>query len=277
MGEPLKLNLGLPRPIESIVKRIFGLTELERVYQEVIDSDSHPLSPGVFCRETLRALKVTYSFPDEKIAELKELKGPLIFIANHPFGAVEAVVLMTLMTEVRAEFKFIANAILHALPELRPVLLPVEIMGDTTDAVSRRENARLNIAAMKSAYDYLQSGGMLGVFPSGEVSARKSLLDASVIEKPWHPHIARMILKTKATVVPVYFKGRNTFFFQLLSLNQKNPFISKLRIALLARELVNRPRALSFTIQDPLLYEDFKRFSDPVELTQYLRDRTLNT
>ena len=148
-----------------LFRSAFGLTELERVYKEVIDSSQNPLSPGVFCRETLRALKVTYSLPVEKIAELKELKGPLVFIANHPFGAVEAVLLMTLMTEVRNEFKFIANAILHALPELRPVLLAVEIMGDTTDAVSRRENARLNVASMKSAYDYLQGGGMLGVFP----------------------------------------------------------------------------------------------------------------
>jgi putative hemolysin len=90
--------------------------------------------------------------------------GPTIVVANHPFGAIEGMVLTELLSRVRPDVRTMANYLLGAIPELRDRLILVDPFGG-------EGAARSNIRPMKEAIEWLRGGGMLAMFPAGEVSS----------------------------------------------------------------------------------------------------------
>ena len=102
------------------------------------------------------------------------------------------------------------------------------------DAFGGREAVQSNIAPMKACMRWLKQGGVLGVFPSGTVSHLK-VRDERISDPPWHPNVAALVRRTGATVVPVFFEGRNSMMFQLAGLVHPG-----LRTALLPNELLKR-------------------------------------
>src|SRR5208283_1181891 len=89
--------------------------------------------------------------------------GPLVVVANHPFGILEGAVLATVLAQVRSDVRFLANGLLAAIPEIQDLLIPVDPMGRTSSAV-------YNSTGLRRAIEFLQTGGCLVVYPAGEVS-----------------------------------------------------------------------------------------------------------
>src|SRR5262249_18492961 len=143
------------------------------------------------------------------------ISGPAIVTANHPFGILDAAILASLLTKIRPDVRFLANSILTVIPELRDLIIPVDLRGGST--------AR----ALPRAIKHLQNGGMLVVFPAGEV--------AHFGETEWNPTVARLVSITKASVVPIHVSGANSAMFHIAGL--VHPV---LRTALLGRELLNK-------------------------------------
>jgi putative hemolysin len=111
------------------------------------------------------------------------------------------------------------------------VILPIDFAG-TPDA------QRANIAMRADAVSYLRAGGAIGMFPGGTVSTAARPFDAPM-DPGWRSFTAKMIARTGATVVPVWFEGENSRLFQLAS-----HLHTSLRMALLLREFrarVDRP------------------------------------
>lgn len=157
--------------------------------------------------------------------------GPMVMIANHPYGILDGLVMGHILSALRGDFRLMAHAVLGNAPDLRQVVLPVDFSETTTAR-------RANIAMRGQAVAYLAGGGALGVFPGGTVSTA-----ARPFEQPmdpvWRSFTARLISRTGATVVPVWFEGANSRLFQLASHLHLN-----LRHALLLREFrarVDRP------------------------------------
>ena len=100
-------------------------------------------------------------------------KGPLIIIANHPFGIIDGLILCSLTSKFRNDFKIMTHETLQFIPEIRHYILPIEF--DDTN----KEKIRQNIATAKKAKDHLNSKGALIIFPSGSVSVAKSLKSAA--------------------------------------------------------------------------------------------------
>lgn len=161
--------------------------------------------------------------------------GPLIVVANHPYGILDGLVMGQLLSALRGDFRVIAHGVFRKAAELDRVILPISFEA-TPEAVSA------NLQTRKAALTYLASGGAVGIFPGGTVSTAPRPFGRP-LDPAWRGFTARMIARSDATVVPVFFEGANSRLFQLAShLHQT------LRVALLIREFrarVDRPVRLA--------------------------------
>ena len=188
--------------------------------------------------------------------------GPLITVSNHPFGAIEGLGLLALMLSVRPRVRQMTNYMLAAIPEMRPYFLFVDPFGGP--AATQR-----NRSGMKEAMRFLKQGHCLNVFPAGEVSSL-GLRRRSVSDKPWSETVARIAGHTKATVLPIYWEGRNSDLFQLLGLLHP-----RLRTIMLPREMLQqRGTTIRARIGTPIPWDRLGRIDTPAEATEYLRMRT---
>jgi len=144
-------------------------------------------------------------------------------VANHPFGGPDALALGALCTKTRPDVLMLANQMAAEIPVLRPVTLPLSILGGESAA-------RINAASLRKPLAHLKAGGCLAVFPAGEVASRKG---RHIVESPWSSHIAALAQRTQTPVLPVRFHGHNPFWFHLLG--EIHPLI---RTALLPRLLL---------------------------------------
>ena len=128
------------------------------MYEQVrSQSDSH-----LFMREVLRRLDVRPVFKTEDLENIPK-KGPAVVVGNHPFGGIEGIIMADTLLSRRPDVKIMANVLLNRIPQLRDLTIPV-------DPFSRSGSARVNIGPMRDAMRWLKNGGMLLVFPAGEVS-----------------------------------------------------------------------------------------------------------
>lgn len=265
MSDLASFDLGLPPGAERLAKRLFGLKRAESIYADL--QLKGPLDPGAFCENALQALGVSIELPE--LSAFRRLEGPVLFVANHPFGAIDALVLMAIMGKVRQDFKFVGNSILTIFPELKAALFPVHIMAERQER-GTQTNPDSNVAAMKRAHRHLKQGGVLGMFPAGEVAAFDSWRSRKPTELAWHPHLGRLVQSSRATVVPLFFEGRNSLLFQYLGLTWPD-----LRIALLAREMLDYRRPVRFKLGAPIPFTDFEEPPEsPESVTLRLRGAT---
>jgi putative hemolysin len=151
------------------------------------------------------------------------VSGPLVVVSNHPYGILDGLMLGHILSITRGDFRILANHVFRRAEELDRVILPISF-DDSRQAV------QLNLQTRKDALDYLRGGGAIGVFPGGTVATAKTPM-APPLDPAWRTFTARMIQKSNATVVPVYFEGHNSRLFQLAS-----HLHYTLRMALLIKE-----------------------------------------
>lgn len=149
--------------------------------------------------------------------------GPLILIANHPYGILDGLMMGHLLDKVRGDFRILANSVFRRAAALDRVILPISF-DETKEAV------RQNLTTRAAALDHLGQGGAIGVFPGGTVSTAARPFSYPM-DPGWRNFTAKMIAKSDATVVPVYFAGHNSRLFQLASHVHAN-----LRLGLLIKE-----------------------------------------
>ena len=150
-------------------------------------------------------------------------EGPLILVANHPYGILDGLMMGHILSEVRGDFRILAHRVFRKAEDLDRVILPISF-DDTKEAT------KLNIETRKTALRYLADGGAIGIFPGGTVSTAPKPF-GQAMDPGWRAFTARMIAKSGATVVPVFFEGANSRLFQVAS-----HLHATLRMALLIKE-----------------------------------------
>ena len=216
---------------------------------------------GQFLQAVLDVFNVRYSISESDRAHIPT-QGPVVVVANHPFGALEGVIIASLLLSVRPDVRIVANYILERVPEIRHLFLSVDPFG-------RKDAKRRNFPVLKKAMDWLGQGGMLVTFPAGEVS-HIHLRQRTITDPPWSTHVGHMARRTGAGVLPMYFHGANSPLFQVLGLLHP-----KARTALLPRELVNKAnRTVRIDIGHIIPHERISMFSTDAELAEFLRLRT---
>ena len=135
-----------------------GLSALQRVYEGL----PAELSPLDFAERALAALGIELEVDAEDL-ERVPLSGPTLVVSNHPYGAPEGLALAALLARRRPDVRILANRMLSRIPELGPLLIPV----DAFAGAGARERNR---APLRRALLWLRGGGLLVVFPAGAVS-----------------------------------------------------------------------------------------------------------
>ena len=189
-------------------------------------------------------------------------EGPLIVIANHPFGILDGMVLGHILMKTRGDFRILAHRVFRKAEDLDKVILPVNF--DET-----REAAKQNLETRKEALRYLKAGGAIGIFPGGTVSTSATPFGRPM-DPSWRTFTAKMIQRSDATVIPIYFDGSNSRLFQLAS-----HLHYTLRMALLIREFRRRiKKDVPIVVGDPISKEAMAEFENPRDLMKFLREET---
>ncbi len=198
----------------------------------------------------------------EVLERFKE--GPFITVSNHPFGSVDGIALIYLVTQVRPEYKVMVNMILNQLSAMRPNFIAVD-----QAASPDPEKRRVSVAGIREAIGMLKEGKPVGFFPAGAIG--KTDKDGIIVDRPWQPAILQIIGKAKVPVIPIYFHGTNSRLFNWLGHHS-----IALRTAMLPREMFSkRGKPMHVTIGEPVSVEKQAEFGRDYEaLGQYLRQAT---
>ena len=244
----------------AVIHGIEQMTGKPRLWRLYADYCGGPRVEDFFA-EAIDRLSLRLSIDRRDLARIPR-EGPLVVVANHPFGVVDGLVLGYLLSRVRPDFRIVVNAVLCRLPELQPFFLPV-------DFSETREAQATNLATRARARADLADGRAIAIFPGGTVSTATTPLGRAV-DPEWKPFVGRLVQESQATVVPVFFEGQNSRLFQLAS-----HLSMTLRLSLLFREVVNKmDREVSLRIGAPLAYRRLAHFRDRRALTDHLRAQT---
>ncbi|SNS76489.1 lysophospholipid acyltransferase family protein [Tropicimonas sediminicola] len=190
-------------------------------------------------------------------------EGPLILIANHPYGILDGLMMGHMLSIVRGDFRILANSVFRKAEDLNKVILPVSFD-------ESKEAMKENLATRKIALEYLAAGGAIGVFPGGTVSTSARPFTRPM-DPGWRSFTARMVAKSNASVVPIFFEGHNSRLFQFAS-----HLHSTLRLALLIKEFRKRvDEPVRVVIGEPIPREELaKRAGDSRAMMDFLRSET---
>lgn len=189
--------------------------------------------------------------------------GPLIVIANHPYGILDGLMLGHILSVVRGDFRILANSVFRKAEELNRIVLPISF-DETKEAMA------LNVTTRKESLRYLGEGGAIGVFPGGTVATAEKPFGRPM-DPGWRAFTARMIAKSGATVVPIYFDGHTSRLFQLAS-----HLHVTLRMGLLIKEFRKRvDTPVRVAIGEPIPQQEIAaRAGDSRALMDFLRKAT---
>lgn len=222
-------------------------------------------SGQAFWPATMEVMGIDLLTPDEQLARIPKT-GPVVFVANHPHGLVDGMILADLIGRVRDDYRILTRSLLTGIDEsAASYMIPVPFPHQP-DAQERMIEMRTQ------SMEHLSGGGLVALFPSGVVATSKTMF-GPVIEAEWNVFTSKMIRRSGATVVPCFFPGQNSRWYQIA--NRISPI---LRQGMLLHEVVHsfdKPQAP--VIGHPISPEECaERGRDPRAFMAWLRDHTLN-
>lgn len=238
-----------------IVLRVLRISKLNKIYNQ----NKHKKDLD-FLNAVLKDCQVEFEIPEEDLKRIPK-EGAFITISNHPLGGIDGVLLLKLLTEKRADYKIIANFLLHKIAPLQPYVMPV-------NPFENRKDAKSSVPGIKAALRHIKSGHPLGVFPAGEVSTRKE--GKLKVDKPWEVGAVRFIKKANVPILPIYFHARNSRFFYFLS-----KISDTFRTAKLPSEILSQKnRVIKVRIGKPITTKDQDAYSDLTAFSEFIRKKT---
>ena len=203
------------RCIENITGRI-GLIKRAKDYDIEVANGRN------FWEVMVERYNIKINFVEGSLEDIPK-KGPVVIVSNHPFGILDGLLLGYILSKTRNDFKIIANRVFRKAKDLDEVVLPISFE-------ENREGNLQNINTRNEAIRFLKEGGIVGIFPGGTVATSAKLFSRP-LDPFWKRFTSKLILKSDATVVPIFFGGSNSRLFQIASHMSYN-----LRMALLIRE-----------------------------------------
>ncbi|HKF20628.1 MAG TPA: GNAT family N-acyltransferase [Candidatus Angelobacter sp.] len=240
----------------SPLEKFFFVNPLREVYSRIRQPGGADL-----LERLLRELRIDVQIAPEDLERVPQT-GPTLVVANHPFGILDGAILTALMTRVRKDVKLLSNYLVAAIEELAGMCIFV----DPFEGASAH---RRNVFGLRQAVSHLRNGGLLVMFPAGEVS-HWQFRHGEVTDPEWSAAVARLVRWSGAPVVPVLFAGRNSFSFQALGVVHP-----KLRTIQLPREFLNKAgKQIGLRIGTPVPAEKIARINNDQLAASYLRWRT---
>ena len=251
------------RLIIKSIERLTGKRQLEKIYK---DYSLNLKSPINFWSDIIKLMDIKIiNNAKEKLIIPK--KGPLVVVANHPFGIIDGLILCSLISERRDDFKIMTHETLKFLPELEHFILPIDFSN------KNKTTNLLNLKTAKKAKEHLLDKGSIIIFPSGSVSTAKNLKSEAKDDK-WKLFPAKLIQQTKADVLPIYFDGKNGLLFHLFASKMKNQtlkyssYIYETKKKIGKEVVIYSGKVISF--------DEISHLTNRLVLTNYLKEITYN-
>ena len=258
----VKLSRGrLPQPLVTAVRRtvnrLLGFSRFNATYAPVIANGI----PDNLAKSFLNHIHASIDIDEGAMARIPRA-GPLVVVANHPFGMIEGMILNAVISAVRHDYKFLAAYKLAGIPGFSQFQFDV-------DPLKQKRKRRMNQVAWHNVFKWVRQGGAFAIFPAGRVS-RFSFRHWRITDLPWSRHAGTLIRRTGAPVLPIYFSGANGLLFQLAGLIHRN-----LQNFLLIRQF-NRMHGRRFKVSIGELIEpgELAAMESDQQVTDYLRQRT---
>lgn len=249
----------------NTIKTLELLTGKLRLLRKVRQFEKMGIPVGQpFWKQALDLLGINLLTKQSEITKIPK-KGSLVITANHPHGLVDGMVLAELIGKVRTDYKILTRSLLTGVKQIDQFMIPVPFDHEE-DALKKSLEMR------KSAMDHLENGGVVVIFPSGKVASSETMF-GDVVEGDWNPFTAKLIQKSGANVVPIFFPGSNSRIYQIA-----NQISATLRQGLLIYEVVHAMNKPQKPLVGSLIKQDeispWK--SDPRGFMRWLRERTLS-
>ena len=249
----------LKRFFIRLIERVTGQPYLKWLYE---DNRANPVPGESFWTAAIRRRELKLVFNEETLAQWPKT-GPLVVVANHPFGVLDGLIICEIVSRVREDFRVLTNAVLLRAEEVKTFLLPV-------DFAETEEALKTNLRTRAEAKSFLMKGGCLVVFPAGGVSTTPTIWHKRAIDTEWKNFTARLISQAKAPVAPVYFAGQNSRLFQLAS-----HISMTLRLSLLFKEVHDKIGSeIHVRLGDVVPYEGLAGINDRQSFMDLLKDIT---
>jgi putative hemolysin len=186
-------------------------------------------------------------------------RGAFIVIANHPYGGIESLALLSTIAKVRPDTLYMGNFLLKKIPNLEKCIIAVNPFENVQNSSS--------ISGLKMTLQAIKEGTPVAIFPAGEVSSYNFRAN-KITDREWHPAVGKIIAKAGVPILPVYFHGSNGIFFSLLK--SVHPMLQTSR---LIPELFNKKgHVLKVNIGKTFLLSNDSH-KNPVPVLQSLRQK----
>ncbi len=184
-----------------------------------------------------------------------------ITVSNHPYGHIDGIMLIGTIAEKRQDFKVMVNWILGQIDTMQDHFIGVNPYA--TGTVSDRSS----LGGVKECIQHIKEGHPLGFFPAGAISKNKI---TKIEDRDWQLSVLKLIQKAQAPIVPIYFSGRNSLFFNFLDLIDW-----RLRTVRLCHELTNKKgKTIDLIFGQPIMPEEQKQYKDTIEFGKFLKKKT---
>lgn len=249
------------RLIIKLIENLTGKRKLEKIYNNYALSNNEPIN---FWTDIVNLLNIKIVNKSKHPLNIP-VQGPLMVIANHPFGIIDGLILCSLVSKKRKDFKIMTHETLKFLPQLEPFILPVDFSND------KKETLKQNIETAKKAKNHLLNNGALIIFPSGSVATAKSL-NSEAKDDEWKRFPAKLIQQTKTNVVPIYFDGKNGILFHLFASKLNNQTLKYSSYIHETRKKIGKE--IIIYSGNTIKYEELSHIKNRGELINFLKDTT---
>lgn len=246
---------GLARGLCWLTEPFLKVNCLDRTYQALRQRLN---SEQAFFETAMDVVNARLQVSERDLERIPK-EGPVIVVCNHPFGGLDGIAAGALLQRVRPDSKLMVNFMLGRLEGMGPHVIQVDPFGGE-GSKSR------NLKGLRECLSWLKQGGLLATWPAGTVS-HLHLRKRQVTDPQWAENLAILIRRSKATVVPLYIPGRNSWLFQLAGCLHP-----RLRTLLLPREMMaRRGSEIEIRVGRPISAARLDRFSSDRQMMDYLR------
>ena len=249
------------RILIKTIEQFTGKRKLEKIYK---DFSLKNTDPRYFWSGLLNSMRIKIINKSESKNTIP-VTGRLLMIANHPFGIIDGLIMCSLASEVRSDFKILTHETLRLIPELDQFILPIDFNEKS------RETIKKNILTTRKAKQHLLNNGLLIIFPSGSVSIAKNLKSLAK-DDDWKQFTAKLIKQTKTNVLPIYFDGKNGFLFHLFASKLKNQTLKYSSYIHETKKMIGKD--IIINVGETIKFKDIEKISDRAKITEFLKNKT---
>ena len=253
-GEMGPVASGFIRAMEKVT----GQPKIKKLYFDYVD-DERPSE--LFWTDALERLNISYNLHNEATAQIPRT-GRLLIVANHPFGVIDGLVLCSMLSKIRDDYRIITHQVLRQAPAVMDKILPIDF-AETPAALATNLNTRTE------AQKFLKSGGAVIVFPAGGISLAPNFIGPA-FDVEWKTFAAKLAQQQDTTVIPFFFHGRNSVLYQMA-----RRMSVTLGYSLMFREICKQMNSeVQVTMRAPIQSDALSALTTRQEIIEFLRNRT---